>query len=178
MTTFPRAPRLLKSGLIVLDPRTAAVQRVIALQYNPDTLSRSLKTQAVDGEDGDRGHPLRFAGPPVETYKLEAEIDATDQLERGKPGDAALEHGIVPQLAALETLVYPTSAQVRANDRLIDSGALAIIPMEAPLTLFVWNPTRVLPVRITDFDITESPRRRSTQSSTRCGRESVSVCVC
>jgi len=29
------------------------------------------------------------------------------------------------------------------------------VPAEAPLTLFVWSRTRVLPVRITDFSVTE-----------------------
>ena len=35
------------------------------------------------------------------------------------------------------------------------SGTLEIAPMEAPLSLFVWSKNRVVPVRITDFSITE-----------------------
>ena len=34
-------------------------------------------------------------------------------------------------------------------------GALEIIPLEQPLTLFVWSKSRVVPVRLTDFSITE-----------------------
>ena len=34
-------------------------------------------------------------------------------------------------------------------------GTLEIVPAEAPLTLFVWSKNRMLPVRITEFSITE-----------------------
>ena len=45
MTTFPGSPRLLKGGSVLIDPDTSAVQRIIALQYNPDTLSRTLEAE-------------------------------------------------------------------------------------------------------------------------------------
>jgi hypothetical protein len=154
MTTFPNSPRLLKGGIVLIDPQTSAVLRVIALQYNPDTLSRTLQVQPV-GESGDRLEALRFKGPPNETIKLDAEIDATDQLEFPDQNPVAAQLGIFPQLAALETIVYPTSAQLQANNALAQSGTLEIAPAEAPLTLFVWSKTRTLPVRITDFSITE-----------------------
>lgn len=32
MTTFTGSPRLLKGGIVLIDPDTAAVQRIIALQ--------------------------------------------------------------------------------------------------------------------------------------------------
>jgi len=54
MSTFPNSPQLLKAGLILLDPDSGATQRVIALQYNPEMLTRSLVVQAVGGESGDR----------------------------------------------------------------------------------------------------------------------------
>jgi hypothetical protein len=34
MTTFPGSPRLLKGGIVLIDPTTGTVQRIIALQYN------------------------------------------------------------------------------------------------------------------------------------------------
>jgi hypothetical protein len=58
-------------------------------------------------------------------------------------------------LAALETLLYPASGQLIANDSLQALGTLEISPLEEPLTLFVWGGQRVVPVRITDFSITE-----------------------
>jgi len=154
MSTFPGSPRLLKGGLVLLDANTGQVQRIISLQYNPDTLSRSLQVQAHT-EGGDRSEALRVKGPPVETLKLEVDIDATDQLERPDENRTAVEVGIHPQLAALETIVHARSADLQANDTLAAAGTLEIVPMEAPLTLFVWSKNRVVPVRITEFSITE-----------------------
>jgi hypothetical protein len=154
MSSFPNSPRLVRGGIVLLDPVSAAVQRIIVLQYNPDTLSRSLQSQAVDTGGGqNRSEALRLKGPPVETIKLEAELDATDQLE---VADAtAVEVGIHPELAALESLVYPTSQQLLANNALAASGVLEITPMQAPLSLFVWSRNRILPVRVTEFSVTE-----------------------
>jgi hypothetical protein len=155
MSTFPNSPRLLKGGIVLLDAGSSAVRRVIALQYNPDTLSRTLQVQAVGTESGNRSEPLRIKAPPVETIKLDAEIDATDQLEFPDQNPNATQLGIHPQLAALESIVYPSSDQLLANNTLAKSGVLEIAPMQAPLTLFIWSKTRILPVRLTDFSITE-----------------------
>jgi hypothetical protein len=148
----PISPRLIKGGIVLIDPQSGAVLRMIALQYNPDTLTRTLQPQSV-GEGADRSEALRLKGPPVETYKLEAEIDLTDQLEKGDPNAAAV--GIHPALAALETMVYPTTAQLIGNNALGALGTLEIIPMEAPLPLFVWSKHRIVPVRVTEFSVTE-----------------------
>jgi hypothetical protein len=153
MTTFPGSPKLLKGGIVLVDPQTAAVIRIIALQYNPDTLSRTLQVKGVGGETGDRSEALRLKGPPVETLKLDAEIDATDQLEIAD-GQAA-QVGLHPQLAALELIVYPTSDQLASNNQLARAGTLEIVAMEAPLSLFVWSRNRILPVRLTEFSVTE-----------------------
>jgi len=155
MTTFPNSPRLLKGGIVLIDPNTSAVLRIIALQYNPDTLSRTLQVQAAGGEGGDRLEALRFKGPPNESIKLDAEIDATDQLEFPDQNRTTTELGIFPQLAALETIIYPTSGQLESSNSLAQSGTLEISPNESPLTLFVWSKTRILPVRFTEFSITE-----------------------
>jgi len=154
MTTFPNSPRVIKGGLVLLDPLVGTVQRIIAMQYNPDSLTRTLQPQTVK-ESGDRSEALRLTGPPVETIKVEAEIDATDQLEFPDQNPNATQYGIHPQLAALETIVYPTSDQIILNNGLSQVGTLEILPMEAPLTLFVWSKNRILPVRLTDFSITE-----------------------
>jgi hypothetical protein len=155
MSTFPNSPKTLKGGIVLIDAQSGAVKRIITLQYNPDTLTRTLQVQGSGAEGGDRAELLRLKGPPVETIKLEAEIDATDQLEFPGENSNAVEAGIQPQLAALETIVYPTTGQLQANNALARSGTLEIIPMQAPLTVFVWSRNRVMPVRITDFSITE-----------------------
>lgn len=155
MTTFPGSPRLVKGGIVVVDAEAASVLRVIPLQYNPDTLTRSFQIRGAGGEGGDRSEALRLTGPPVETLKIEAEIDAADQLEFPDRNRAAVELGVHPQLAALETLIYPTSQQLQSNNSLAGSGTIEIAPAEAPLTLFVWSKNRILPVRLTELSVTE-----------------------
>jgi hypothetical protein len=152
MTSFPGTPKILKGGIVLIDPITASVQRIIALQYNPDSISRSLQVQGI-GESADRSEALRLKGPPVETIKVEAEIDATDQLEIAN--GAAVSVGLHPQLAALELIIYPSSTQLQSNNSLAQLGTLEIVPMESALMLFVWSKQRIVPVRLTEFSITE-----------------------
>ena len=155
MSTFPNSPALIKSGLVLVDADTGRVLRVITLQYNPETLTRSLQVQGAGPDGGDHIEAMRLKGPPVETIKFEAVLDATDQLEFPANNPTAVAVGIHPQLAALETIVYPTSAQIRANQSRADAGVMEIVPATAPLSLFVWSKNRVLPVRISEFSITE-----------------------
>ena len=155
MTSFPGSPKLIKGGIVLLNSSTSAVQRIIALQYNPDTLTRTLQVQGAGGEGGDRSEALRLKGPPVETIKLEAEIDAADQLEFPDQNQNVVKYGLHTQLAALETTVYPTSAKLNSNNSLAKAGTLEITPAETPLMLFIWSKNRILPVRLTEFSITE-----------------------
>jgi hypothetical protein len=152
MSTFPNSPKLQKGALVGLDPLNP-VASLIVFQYNPDTLTRSLQVQASGGEGGERSEAARVTGAPIETINLEVEIDATDQLEKADGQTASL--GIYPQLSALEMLVYPKSLHVIANSALLAFGTIEVIPPLAPLTLFVWGSKRVVPVRLTDFSITE-----------------------
>jgi hypothetical protein len=150
------SPKLIKGGLVVLDVATGAIRRSIALQYNPDTLTRSYQVQGAGGEgQGERAQPFRFKGPAVESIKLEAEIDATDFLEHPEQNANAVQFGIAPQLAALESLVNPTTRELLALSTQSQAGTLEILPTEAPLVLFVWSASRVVPVRVTEFSVTE-----------------------
>ena len=151
MTTFPGAPRLMKGAIIGIDPFNP-VSSMIPFQYNPEKLTRTLNPQ-FSGEGGDKSEALRLKGAPEETISLEVEIDATDQLEKGDARAAMT--GILPQLAALEMLIYPKSAHVIASTAMLATGMMEVVPPAAPLTLFVWGPQRVLPVRITQFNINE-----------------------
>ncbi len=151
MPGSPISPRLLKGALIAVDPLNP-VPNAVAFQYNPDTLTRRLEARAVS-QEGDRGEALRLTGAPKETITLTVEIDATDQLEQGDPVTVA--NGLHPTLAALETMLYPSSASVIVNDVLSLVGTIEVIPLDGPMTRFVWGPTRVLPVRLTSFSITE-----------------------
>ncbi|MGC2635541.1 MAG: hypothetical protein WA294_00065 [Acidobacteriaceae bacterium] len=155
-TGSPISPRLVKGGIVTLDPDTSALLGVIALQYNPDSLSRTLQIQAVQGgQDGVRVDALRLRGPAIETIKIDAELDATDQLEFPSQNPNTVQYGLHPRLAQLEMLVNPTVETLNVDNAMASSGALEIIPLEQPLTLFVWSSNRVVPVRLTDFSITE-----------------------
>ena len=150
MTTFPGSPRLLKGAIIGIDIFNP-IASVIIFQYNPLTLTRTLKARTKGG--GEKSEALRLTGAPEETIKLEVELDATDQLEKAEP--IAVSMGVHPQLAALEMLIYPKSALVIANTVLSFLGTTEIAPPEAPMTLFIWGARRVLPVRLTGLTITE-----------------------
>lgn len=154
MSSFPGSPKLIKGGIVLVDPTTGTVIRIVPLQYNPDTISRSLTVRGTT-EGGDRLEAMRLTGPPVETIKLEAEIDATDQLEFPDQNTIVVESGLHAQLAALETIIYPDSSRLQANNDLARIGTIEIAPAEAPLTLFLWSKNRVLPVRLTEFSVTE-----------------------
>jgi hypothetical protein len=147
---------VLKGAIIGMDPINPYAS-IILFQYNPDTLRRTLQTQAAGATQGnasvDRSEALRLRGAPVENITLDVEIDATDQLANANP--LATSMGVYPQLSALEMLLYPKSSLVIANTILALTGTIELIPPEAPLTLFIWGPKRVLPVRLTTFSVTE-----------------------
>ncbi|MBU6257815.1 MAG: hypothetical protein KGL18_20470 [Burkholderiales bacterium] len=152
-SAFPGSPRLLRGGIVLIDPTTGAVLRIIALQYNPDTMTRSLQIKGVSGDGGDHLEALRLKGPPVETIKVEIEIDATDAMEANDAQTQAV--GLHPQLAVIETLVYPGSGALIAANAAAGAGTLEIAPALAPLPLFVFGPQRIVPIRVTELSITE-----------------------
>jgi hypothetical protein len=178
MTTFPGSPRLLKAGIVLLDAGSGAIQRIIILQYNPNRLTRSLEAQSIGEDNANRSMAVRLKGPPVETYKLEAEIDASDQLEFPNQNQTVVENGILPQLAALESLVYPKSSVLISNNTLASLGTLEIAPLESALSVIVWGKNRVLPMRVTEFSITEEafdPRLNPLRATVNLGMRVLSV---
>jgi hypothetical protein len=152
--TFPGVPRVLKGGVALVDLDTSEVKRIVVFQYNPDTLTRSLQTQGAGNDTSDHMEVLRLKGPPVETIKLDAELDATDRLEHPDQNQFTVDNGLHAQLAALETILYPESDDVLDNYYQSFMGSLEILPLTAPLQVFIWG-QRIVPVRITDISITE-----------------------
>lgn len=151
MTTFPNSPKILKGAIVGADMFNPLAS-VAVFQYNPDTVTRTLQVQGA-GDGGDRSEAMRLKGPPIETIKMDVEIDATDQLEKADHDTKEL--GIYPQLSALEMLVYPKSTLVLANAIALEVGTIEVLPPIGPFTLLVWGIKRVVPVRLTDFSITE-----------------------
>ena len=87
MTTFPGSPKLIKGALVSIDLDSSQAS-MIAFQYNPHTLTRSLDPQMMGGTSGRMSggsyEPLRIQGAPTETISLDIEIDATDQMEKAQ----------------------------------------------------------------------------------------------
>ncbi len=155
MSSFNLAPKLIKGGIVLIDPDTGAKKRVINLQYNPDSLQRTLQPQGAGADSGDHIESLRLKGPPVETIKLEAELDAADLLNNPDQNADIVENGLAADLATLETMVYPSSSDLQTNRIISIVGTIEIFPVQAPLAIFVWSKNRIVPVRITEFSITE-----------------------
>jgi len=150
VTTFPGSPKLLKGAIVGLDLFNP-LSSIAIFQYNPEQLSRSLAPQYSEAVSG---QALRLAGPPQETISANLSMDLIDQMEQGKAGP--LGGGIAGYLAALEMLVYPKSLLVAANQILLATGVMEVIPPVAPLTLFIYGWKRVVPVKIESISITET----------------------
>src|SRR3974390_1780544 len=142
MSSFPGSPRLLRGAIVGID-LFDPLSSIVVFQYNPESLTRTLQAQTMGNEEGARTEVLRLTGAPIETIKLDAELDAADQLETADPIATTL--GIYPQLSALEMMIYPKSAKVIIDTALWLTGTLEIIPPAAPFTVLIWGVKRVVP---------------------------------
>jgi hypothetical protein len=147
---FPRSPKILKGALVAYQI-PELLPTIIVFQYNPEQLTRSLRARTASG--GGKGDAQRTDGPPEESISLSVEIDAADQLEAKEGTTAAV--GLHPALAALEGLMYPAFPVVVANQVLAGLGSGIILSEPAPLALFIWGASRILPVRVNSVSITE-----------------------
>lgn len=147
MSGLSDSGRLLRGALVQFD-LLKPPPVVTTFQYNPDTLNRSISQQSTS-EGARATDGVRLPGAPVETIQLDVELDAADSAA------AAGGVGVHPQLAAFETMLYPSSSLVIANTAALALGEVEIVPPLAPLTLFVWGARRVLPVSLGDLRIVE-----------------------
>lgn len=157
---FPGSPQLLKGALAVYQSQTPGSQpSLIVFQYNPEQLRRTLALRTPPRESSNVGAArediLRVIGPPVETINLTVVLDATDQLEDPQQNQVVAENGLTPALATLELLLYPATALVQQNQTLAGRGEVQISPADLPLTLLVWGKSRIVPVKLTSFSVTE-----------------------
>ena len=152
---YPGSPRLLKGALVVFETVAPIPTNLIAFQYNPDSVTRSLESRPTVGARGAKRakHRTRDLVSPTERLKLTIELDAADELEDG--GAIAQATGLHPALAALELLVHPASSQVILGTLLSAIGSAFIAPAREPLVLLVWGPLRVIPVLVESLAITE-----------------------
>ncbi|HTJ46397.1 MAG TPA: hypothetical protein VL463_30035 [Kofleriaceae bacterium] len=156
------------------------IPNIIIFQYNPETLSRTItpfSPPESNGTSTDRSQPQGTTAAsstsqpqePTETFTVSLFLDATDALEVPEAHPVAFVSGVADRLAALEMLLYPQ------NDSLLGSlvGSLSVSvgaggvsasfskidPSAArtnvPITLFIWGPGRIVPVRFQSFSVEE-----------------------
>jgi hypothetical protein len=157
---FPRSPKFLKGALVAYESQfLGAVPNIIVFQYNPEQLSRSLEhrlEQATTSNVGKaKSETYRTSGPPIETIDITVTIDAAEQLSEPQLHPFAVTKGIHPALAALELLMYPPVDRFIQITTLAATGSAELYSVDVPLVLLVWGPSRVLPVRLTNFSVTE-----------------------
>lgn len=160
----PLRPALLKGALAVYPTHTPGSQptRLIIFQFNPESMKRTLAHRApppaADGKAGTgKEDVLRVAGPPLETINVTVEMHAADQLE--DPDDdrnsAVAQNGLHPALATLELLMYPPTRDAKEIEEQAAKGKVQVSPPEVPLVLLIWGKSRVVPVKLTSFSISE-----------------------
>ncbi|WP_247828956.1 hypothetical protein [Arthrobacter antioxidans] len=158
MSTFPGSPRLVRGYLrIHPDDAPGTPAQTIAFQYNPGEIRRSLAHRRPQKpEQGAAPQDARLvAGPPTETLTLGIELDATDALGETRPDRTVVESGLHMPLAALEMLMYPASAEYERTKDQAEQGQITVEAGNLPLVLLNWGDSRVVPVMLTSFSITE-----------------------
>ena len=152
---------------------------VIPFQYNPEKLSHTLTTwNPFEVDQTQRGAQAPTVQPfnPKESFNLTLEIDATNDLEDDNP--VAKRVGVADRLAALKKLSLPTEGLigdlVASARALVGKAAKQAVRPTVPVVLFVWGPSRILPVRVTSFSVEEtlfSPTLHPIQATVTLGLE-------
>lgn len=96
---------------------------------------------------------MRLKGAPIETIKMDVEIDATDQLK--KPMALQLRWAFIRNYQHSKCWFIPKKTLAITNTVRSALGTVEVLPPIWPFTLLVWGLKRVVPVRLTDLSITE-----------------------
>lgn len=159
----------LRGCFVVFDPgapadfgaRANKSRRLLPFRFNPEQLSRSLQLQQARAQPGlvvasDKSQQTQQAadatlGPLRETFSVLLRFDFDDRHASMKQLPAEL--GIGPEIAALESLVYPVESP---REHKSDGKEPVAARPELPTVLFVWGRKRVLPVNILAMTINET----------------------
>ena len=158
---FPLRPVLIRGALLVFDSQTGGAKPsdLIAFSYNPEQLRRSFAPRSPQQQPqrtaAAKADVLRVPGPPVETITMTIVLDAADQLAEPLRNPDVVAFGLHPVLAKLELLLYPSSASVAQIERQAAQGAVQVNPADVPLVMLVWGDSRVVPVQLQTFSVTE-----------------------
>ncbi len=161
---------VLKGALVEFAPTFLPIPlpNVIVFQYNPETMTHTWsQPEAAGGAGTETSNPLAVKGMPGEEFSFTIAMDSDDDIANASfTAPLAEVSGLYSRLAALEMLLYPTgtsNALVGAVSAAIssalgggDSGPKRTVPQSVmPVTLFIWGPGRIVPVRVTALTITE-----------------------
>lgn len=160
-TGYTRSPRLQQGALIQLNRAIIGVIPSITLfQYNPETIKRNFDFSRPGGGDKTTGltDQSNEAFAPGESYSFKLELDATDDLEKGRP--LAETFGVADRLAVLERLIYPPrgvlGSVVSSIVDLVGEGPLKKASKQAiPIVLLALGRRRVIPVWVSSLSIVE-----------------------
>jgi hypothetical protein len=158
---FTRRPRLEKGALLVYDSDSPSVppSHQIVFGYNPEQLRRSFAARAPQQQpqrtSQAREDVLRVQGPPVETITLSIVLDAADQLAEPDQNRTVAENGLHPELAVLELLLYPATRRITQLEKEAADGEAQVDSANVPLVVLAWGRSRVAPVLITSFSVSE-----------------------
>ncbi len=166
MALFPLRGVLVEYGDNILGP----IPNIVVFQFNPEQLTRTIVIPPPRSTVSAQAptEPNKAAAPPSESFSVNARFSSADDLGAGGPVSAIPRlFGVGPQIAALEKMVYPSARPGGLIGAAIDAvGSALSSPGKPPATqpmprvalpriLFIWGPSRVLPVTITSMSIVE-----------------------
>lgn len=142
---------------------TTLMSSFIPFRFNPEALTRQLALEqaqgggagATPGAQGEQGPGERGAdassGTLKETFSVLLRFDLAERVEA--KSTLPLEYGVMPEIAALEELLYPVESETEAPS---DGSEPVRARGRRPLVLFIWGERRVVPVKITGMAIAET----------------------
>jgi hypothetical protein len=150
-----------------MDTFLVPLPNVIVFQFNPEQMTHTWSAASGTDDDSPGRNPLAVKGVPGEEVSFTLAMDSSDMIADGSliAEGIALSTGIYSRLAALEMLQYPVSPGANGFGELVGSvlsgvglsGVKRPVPeAQLPTVLFVWGPGRILPVKVTSLQITET----------------------
>ena len=159
VTGSPLSPSVTKGALVQLaEDFGVIVPNIIPFQYNPATVTRTLKPwDPSEVDQTNRGAQAPNVQPydPEETYKFTLELDATDDQAAGDP--LAQTTGVASRIAAIQKLTEPSGGLfgdlIASANALTGNASAEAERATVPITLLVLGLGVILPVRITTISI-------------------------
>ena len=143
---------------------TAVMSSFIPFRFNPEALTRQLALEQAQasagagaapggkGEEGAGEHGAdASSGTLKETFSVLLRFDLAERAEA--KSTLPLEFGVMPEISALEELLYPMESESEAPS---DGSEPVRARGRRPLVLFIWGERRVVPVKITGMAIAET----------------------